>query len=96
MYYLPSRVGDSDTDHCLVVAKRRERLAVSKQATQRFDVERFNLRTPDDLEDKISNRSATLENLCDSGCINRIWENIKENIKTSAKGSLDLYELKQH
>jgi hypothetical protein len=24
------------------------------------------------------------------------WENIKENIKTSAKESLGLYELKQH
>ena len=28
--------------------------------------------------------------------INRAWENIKENIKTSAKESLGLPELKQH
>ena len=28
--------------------------------------------------------------------INRAWENIKENNKTSAKKSLGLYELKQH
>jgi len=28
--------------------------------------------------------------------VHRAWENIKENIKTSAKESLDLYELKQH
>jgi hypothetical protein len=28
--------------------------------------------------------------------INRAWENIKENIKTSGKESLGLYELKQH
>ena len=35
---------DCDTDHYLVVAKFRERLAVSKQAAQRFDEERFNLR----------------------------------------------------
>jgi hypothetical protein len=28
--------------------------------------------------------------------INRVWENIKENIKTSAKESLGLHELKQH
>jgi len=28
--------------------------------------------------------------------INRAWENIKENIKTSAKESLGLQELKQH
>ena len=28
--------------------------------------------------------------------INRVWENIEENIKTSAKESLGLQELKQH
>jgi hypothetical protein len=33
-----------DTDHCLVVAKVREKLAVSKQVAEKFDVERFNLR----------------------------------------------------
>jgi hypothetical protein len=36
-----------------------------------------------------------LENLSDDEDINRAWENIKENIKTSAKGSLGLHELKQ-
>jgi hypothetical protein len=30
------RVTDCDTDHCLVVAKFRERLVVSKKATQNF------------------------------------------------------------
>jgi hypothetical protein len=35
---------DCDTDHHVVVAKVRERLAVSKQAAQRFDVDRFNHR----------------------------------------------------
>ena len=35
---------DNDTDHCLVVAKVRERLAVSKEEAQFFDVERFNHR----------------------------------------------------
>jgi len=39
-----------DTDHYLVVAKVRERLAVSKQAVQKFDVERFNLRKLNELE----------------------------------------------
>jgi hypothetical protein len=29
---------DSDTDYCLVVAKFMERLAVSKQVEQKFDV----------------------------------------------------------
>ena len=28
--------------------------------------------------------------------VNRVWENIKENIKTSAKESLGLHEWKQH
>jgi len=39
---------------------------------------------------------ATLENLKDDEDLNRIWENIKENIKTSAKESLDLHELRHH
>ena len=34
--------------------------------------------------------------LVDIEDINRAWENIKENIKISAKESRDLYELKQH
>jgi hypothetical protein len=37
------RGADGDTDHCLVVAKVRERLSVSKQATQKFDGEMFKL-----------------------------------------------------
>ena len=37
-----------------------------------------------------------MENLSDDEDINRAWENIKENIKTSAKESLGLQELKQH
>jgi methionyl-tRNA synthetase len=37
-----------------------------------------------------------LENLNISEDINRAWENIKENIKISAKESLGLYERKQH
>jgi len=39
---------------------------------------------------------AALENLIDSGDIKRAWENIQENIKTSAKESLGLYDLKQY
>jgi hypothetical protein len=39
---------------------------------------------------------AALENLKDSKDINRAWENIKDNIKTSAQESLGLYNLKQH
>ena len=89
-----------DTDH-LVVAKVRERLTVSKQAAQKLDGERFNLRKPNELEFRkqyqieISKRFAALENLIGDEDINRAWKNIKENIKTSAKESLGLLELKQ-
>jgi hypothetical protein len=37
-----------------------------------------------------------LENLEVDEDVNRAWENIKENIKTSAKGSLGLHGRKQH
>jgi len=37
-----------------------------------------------------------LGNLNASEDVNRSWENIKENIKTSGKDSLSLNELKQH
>jgi hypothetical protein len=39
-------------DHYLVVTKVRERLAVSKQAAQKSDGERFNLRKLKELEVK--------------------------------------------
>ena len=45
---------------------------------------------------EITNSFAALENLSDDEDINRDWENIKENIKTSAKESLGPQELKQH
>jgi len=84
-----------------VIAKVRERLAVGKQAAQRFDKQRFNLRKLKELEVRkqyqieITNRFAAMENLNDDEDVNRTWENIKENIKTSAKDSLGLHELKQ-
>jgi hypothetical protein len=37
------RPTDCDSDHYLVVAKVKERLAVNKQSSQRFHMERFNL-----------------------------------------------------
>ena len=39
---------------------------------------------------------AALENLSDDEDIDTTWENIKETIKTSAKKSLGLHELKQN
>jgi len=45
---------------------------------------------------KISNRFAALGNLSYCKDRNRAWENIEGNIKTLAKESLGLYELKHH
>ncbi len=93
---------DCDTDHYLVVAEVRERLAVSKQATQKFDRERFNLGKLNELEVRKqnqienTNKFAALGNLSNNEDVNRTWENIKENIKTSAKESLGLHKVKQH
>ena len=63
----------------------REILAVNKQAAQKFEGERFNLRKLNELEVKkkyqieITNRFAALENLNVDEDLNRAWENIKEN-----------------
>jgi len=62
-----------------VVGKVRERLAVSKQAAQKFDGEKFNLRKPNEVEvrkqyqTEITNRFEALENLSDDEDINRAW-----------------------
>jgi hypothetical protein len=59
---------DCDTDHYLVVAEVRERLAESKQAAQKFEVERLNLRKLNELKVRkqyqieITNRFGALVN----------------------------------
>ena len=45
---------------------------------------------------EITNRFAALENVNVDEDVNRTWENIKENIQTSAEESLGLHELKQN
>jgi Mg-chelatase subunit ChlD len=60
------RGADCDTDHYLVVAKVKERLAVNKEVAQKFDGESFNLTKLKDQEVKkqyqieITNRTAAL------------------------------------
>jgi hypothetical protein len=94
-------VCDCDTDHYLAMAKVREGLAVSKQATHKVHMDRFNLKKLNEVEGKehyrveISDRFADLENLDNYVDINRAWETIRENIKISAEESLG-YELKKH
>ena len=85
-----------------MVAKVRERLEVRKQAAQKSYGGRFHLRKLKDLEVRkqyqmeITNRFVALENVSEDEDINRVWESIKENIKTSATESLGMHEMKQH
>ena len=77
-------------------------MAVGKQGAQRLDGQRFNLSKLNDLEVRkqyqinITNRFAALVNLNEDEDVNRTWENIKENIEISEKGSLGVHEWKQH
>ena len=84
----------------LVIAKVRERLAVGKQAAQRFDRQRFNLKlnepeVREHYQIEITKRFAAFENANDEVDVNRTWEHFKENIQTSAKAILGLHELNQ-
>jgi hypothetical protein len=96
------RGGDCDTDHCLVVAKLRERISLSKRARQNFDLERFDLKKLNDVgvkekyQAEISNSFAALETSDESFHINNAWESIRENIKTSAKDNLGYQKLKHN
>jgi hypothetical protein len=73
------------------VAKIRKRLAVNKQGSHTFHMERFNLKKVNEVEGKekyhveVSNRFAALEDLDAEIEINTIWETIRENIRISVK-----------
>jgi hypothetical protein len=70
-----------------VVVKVRERLAVNKQRSQIFHMERFNLKKINEVEGKeqfhaeVSNRFTELEDMDTEVEINSVWETIRENIK---------------
>ena len=76
------RGADCDTDHYLVIAKVRQRLAVGKQAAQRVDRQRLNLRKLNEPEVReqyqveITNRFAALEKSDDDEDVNRNWEKL--------------------
>jgi hypothetical protein len=88
--------------HYLIVGKVWERLAVNKQRSKRFLIQRFNLKKLNELESnenfhvEVSNRSEALEDLDAEVEINSAWEMIRVNINISAKESLDYFELKKH
>jgi hypothetical protein len=78
----------TDTDHCLVVARRRERLSVSKRATQILICRDLSSRTKTIqwLRNSIRSESRKgLQNLDYNVDISRAWKNIRENIKMSAE-----------
>jgi hypothetical protein len=93
---------DCDTDHYLVVAKMRERLAMSKRAAHKIDTERFNVKklnegnVKEQYQITTRKKSATLENIENNGDINRAWDHIRQNIKISAQESLGYCESKHH
>ena len=85
-----------------MVAKVREILSARKQAAQQTDAERLNVKELSEMEVskqfqiQLSNRFEALENLNNSVDINSALENIKENIKNSAKETLSVYGQKHH
>jgi hypothetical protein len=87
-----------DTDHCLAVPEVKGRMSVIKWNTQKFDMEKFNLKKLNKVEGKvkISNRFAVLKNSDADLNINRTYETVRENIKMLDKVSLGYYGFKQH
>jgi predicted metallo-beta-lactamase superfamily hydrolase len=64
---------------------------------QRFDLKKlYDAEVKKQCQVEITNRFVALENFDDNVDMNRAWENIRENIKTSAKESLGHYELQEH
>jgi phosphomevalonate kinase len=96
------KVADYDTDQYLVVAKVREKLAVNRQRSHKFHMERLNLKKLNEVEGKeqfcveVSDRFAALEDLDEEVEINSSSETIRQNIKNLAQESLGYSELEKH
>jgi hypothetical protein len=60
---------DCNTDHYLVVAKIRERVAVDKQGSQKFHMRRFNLKNVNEVEGKEKYRVEVSNRFCSVGRI---------------------------
>jgi hypothetical protein len=77
-------------------------MTVSKQAAQKMDMERVNLKNLNEGEIKeqyhvtLTKKSANLENLQDNGDINSTWDINTEDINISAKESLGYCKSKHH
>jgi glycine betaine/choline ABC-type transport system substrate-binding protein len=73
----------------LALAKVRERLVVCKRAAHKADTEKSNVKRLNEWDVKeqyqftIRNKFASLENVEDSGDINRAWDNITAKIRVS-------------
>jgi hypothetical protein len=78
----------------LAVAK--ERTAMSKQAVQKMNIERFNFKELNEGEVKNSMRLQSQTSVQYNGEINRAWDTIRENTTISAKESLSYCESEHH
>jgi hypothetical protein len=74
------------------VAKLRERISVSKRATQKLD----DVEVKEKYQVEISNTFAALQSLVENFDINNTWESVRKNIKTSAKDNLGYHRLKHN
>jgi hypothetical protein len=84
------RGAHTDPDHSVVVAKVRERLAVSKWNSAQIsygEVQSQEIKQDREYWVKISDRFTALENLDDDVNVNRAWETNIGNIKISARES---------
>jgi hypothetical protein len=72
------RAADCDTDHCLVVAKFRERLAVNKQRSHRLHMEKFNLKDLNEVEGKKQYRVEVSNRFASEVKMNSAWDTIRE------------------